>query len=122
VGQTKTYIDGQFRGSGDLRGDDVEAINLTSIAKPFNYIGQRIYPNLPKFNGLIDELKIYNYIRTTEEIAQDYMDVRTDVTYVCNSEDEDLDIWDFDNNCRIDITDLAELVSQWLEHDRIVRP
>jgi hypothetical protein len=121
-GRSKTYIDGQFKGSGDLRGDDVSEINLTDITKTYNYIGNRIYPNLPKFDGLIDELKIYNYIRTTQEIAQDYMDVRTDVTYVCNSEEDDLSVWDLDGNCRIDISDLAELVSKWLEHDRIYRP
>jgi hypothetical protein len=123
VGQSKTYIDGQFKGSGDLRGDDVLEINLTDITKTYNYIGNRIYSTtLPKFDGLIDELKIYNYVRTTEEIAQDYMDVRTDVTYVCNSEEDDLSAVDFDGNCRIDLADLAEFLSKWLEHDRIYRP
>jgi hypothetical protein len=50
------------------------------------------------------------------------MDVRTDVTYVCNSEEDDLSAVDFDGNCRIDLADLAEFLSKWLEHDRIYRP
>jgi hypothetical protein len=115
-GVSKIYIDGEFKSTKNLQA------NLTAIAKPLNYIGGRIYPNLPKFDGLIDELKIYNYVRTTQQIAQDYMAVRTNVTYVCNSEEENLSAWDFDGNCRIDLSDLAVLLSKWLEHDRIYRP
>lgn len=118
-GQSKTYIDGEFKDSGDLRGDDVDAINLTDITKSTNYIGRRLYPNLPMFDGLIDELKIYNYILSDGQIAQEYIDVMGG--FVC-TEEYDVEAYDYDHNCRVDLVDLAEFASKWLEHDRIYRP
>ena len=116
-GQSKIYIDGEFKGS-----DSSEA-NLTDISKTKNYIGHRIYSEygtaLPKFDGLIDELKIYNYVLSDAQIAQEYLNVMGG--YVC-SEDYDLQAYDYDHNCRVDLVDIAELLSKWLEHDRIYRP
>jgi hypothetical protein len=68
------------------------------------------------FNGLIDELKIYNYALSTEQIAQDYLDVRGD--WICNQELNDLD-FDYDNDCEIGIGDLAYIVEEWVVSYRI---
>ncbi|MEJ5258670.1 MAG: LamG-like jellyroll fold domain-containing protein [Anaerohalosphaeraceae bacterium] len=116
TGMSKTYIDGQFKSSYNLQA------NLTAISKPINYIGRRIYPNLPKFDGLIDELKVYNYVRSTEQIARDYMEVRTNVPFVCNQEISDLGQTDYNRDCRTDLADLAIFLSRWVEDDRIYRP
>ncbi|MCE5185947.1 MAG: hypothetical protein LLF76_07460 [Planctomycetaceae bacterium] len=112
-GQSKIYVDGEYRAS-----DSSEA-NLTGISKTLNYIGFRIYPNLPKFNGVIDELKVYNYVLSAPQIAQEYTNVMGG--YVC-SEGYDVQAYDYDHDCRVDMTDLSELLSNWLEHDRIYRP
>lgn len=117
-GQSKIYIDGEFKGS-----DSSEA-NLADISnKTKNYIGHRIYSEygtaLPKFDGVIDELKIYNYVLSDAQIAQEYLNVMGG--YVC-SEGYDLQAYDYDHNCRVDLVDIAELLSKWLEHDRIYRP
>ena len=125
VGNSKMYIDGEFKGSKDLRGDDVSEVNLTYITKSKNYIGHRIYSDymsgtpLPKYDGLIDELKIYNYVLSDVQIAQEYINIKGG--YVC-TEDYDLQAYDYDNNCRLELSDLAEFVTKWLEHDRIYRP
>ncbi len=108
-GGGKIYINGEYGGGGGLR-------NPSDIPKTLNYIGKAIsteatYPN---FGGLIDELKIYNYALTAEEIAQEYMDVRTEVEFICNRDDYDLGDWDFDNNCQVDLSDFAEIAEKWL--------
>lgn len=72
------------------------------------------------FNGMIDELKIYNYARTTEQIAQDYLDVRGE--WVCNYElntGTTALAYDFDANCRIDLIDFAIFADTWMETYRI---
>src|SRR5690606_38415387 len=85
----KIYINGQHRGKDGLYHPSV-------IPKPLNYIGKAIstVDTAPNFDGLIDELKIYNYAKTADEIAQEYMDVITSVQFICDMEDYDLDDWD----------------------------
>ena len=68
------------------------------------------------FNGMIDELKIYNYARTTEQVAQDYLDVQGD--WICNLELPAIP-YDFDGNCRIDLEDFAAFAASWMENNRI---
>jgi len=68
------------------------------------------------FNGMIDELKIYNYARTTEQIAQDYLAVRGE--WICNRELYNLP-YDFNNDCIVDISDFAAFAATWLDSYRI---
>ena len=119
IGISKTYIDGEFKASGDLRGNDVEEINLTSIDKSSNLIGKRIYPNLQNFDGFIDEVKVYNYVLNDVQIAEEYVAVMGGV--IC-AEGYDLQDYDYDHNCRVDLMDFAEFSSKWLEHERFYRP
>ena len=68
------------------------------------------------FNGMIDELKIYNYARTTEQVAQDYLAVKGE--WVCNLELSAIP-YDFDGNCRVDLEDFAAFAAAWMESNRI---
>ena len=68
----------------------------------------------PNFNGQIDDFKIYNYAKTAEDIAREYMEVRTDVEFICNMDDYDLADWDYNGNCRVDLLDLVEVAEHWL--------
>lgn len=113
AGQSKVYIDGEFKGS------DSSEINLTGISKTSNFIGKRIYPNLPMFDGVIDELKIYNYVLTDLQIAREYTSVVDG--YVC-SEGYNLAAYDYDHDCRVDLDDLAQFFTRWLDEQRIYRP
>lgn len=110
-GVGKLYINGQYGGEGNLR-------RPSDISKTIQYIGKAINEtdSPPNFNGLIDELKIYNYVKTTDQIAQEYMAFRTDVEFICNMDDYDLEAWDFDGNCRIDIPDLLVIAEKWLQN------
>jgi hypothetical protein len=107
----KIYINGRYGGQDGL-------YHPNEITKTLNYIGKAINTtdNPPNFNGLIDELKIYNYAKTTEEIAREYMAVRADVESICDMENYDLADWDFNSNCRIDLPDLAEIAEKWLDN------
>jgi hypothetical protein len=59
---------------------------------------------------------VYNYARTTEQIAQDYLAVRGD--WVCNYELYDLP-FDFDGDCRVGLADFAMFAEAWLDSYRI---
>lgn len=81
-----------------------------------NYIAYSQFSGDPYFDGWIDDLKIYNYARTTEQVAQDYLDVRG--AYVCNNELEAL-VYDFNDDCQTTLEDFAMFVSEWLGSNRI---
>jgi hypothetical protein len=68
------------------------------------------------FYGVLDDVKVYNYVRTTEQIAKDYLAVRGE--WVCNREVPALP-YDYNNDCRIDLADLALFAQAWLESNRI---
>ncbi|MBN1126811.1 MAG: hypothetical protein JXA82_17530 [Sedimentisphaerales bacterium] len=107
----KIYINGRYGGRDGL-------YHPSDITKPLNYIGKAINTtdSPPNFDGLIDELKIYNYAKTAEEIAREYMDVMTSVAFICDMEAYDLADWDYDSNCRIDLADLVEITERWLQN------
>ena len=65
----------------------------------------------------IDELKMYSYPMTTEDIAQEYLDI-SGAEWVCNYELYDL-VYDFDGNCRVDLADFALFAATWLDDYRI---
>lgn len=107
-------------------------LNPVDLKTILNYIGKSQWPQDAEFNGLIDELKIYNYARTNEQIAQDYMAVTGD-SYICDAENND--VWRYDqgwevipgdpsswiggnNNCKIDLPDFAGMAARWLEADQ----
>jgi hypothetical protein len=70
------------------------------------------------FNGMIDELKIYNYALTTEQVAKDYLKVRDE--WICNMELYDLpDGLDLNDDCVFDLSDFASIAARWLESYRI---
>jgi hypothetical protein len=90
-------------------------LNPRDVAATRNYIGKSQFVD-PYFNGLMDDIRIYNYARTTEQIAQDYLGVKGD--WVCNNELNNL-AYDFDNNCQVDLADFAMFASEWLDSFRI---
>jgi hypothetical protein len=91
-------------------------INPINVGAVLNYLGKSQFTADAEFNGNIDDLKIYNYARTTEQIAQDYLEVAGG--WVCNKELTALP-YDFDNNCQVDLGDFAKFAATWLESNRI---
>jgi hypothetical protein len=65
------------------------------------------------FDGLIDDLRIYNYALTALESAYLYTDA-SGKTVCLNPQDPVLVAYDFDRNCKVDLGDFAMLAAQWL--------
>jgi len=107
----RVYVDGELVGTNT--GMTLDPVDYGPTSN--NYIGKSQWPD-PYFDGMIDELKIYNYARTTVEIAQDYLDVEGD--WVCNQELNDLG-YDYDGNCELGLGDLAIIVDEWATTYRI---
>ena len=105
----RLYVNGQLEGTGTITHDPVD------IAATLNYVGKSQYPD-PFFNGIIDDMKVYSYARTTEEIAQDFLSLKDG--WVCNNELYDLP-YDFDGNCQVDIGDFAIFAAAWMDSYRI---
>ena len=89
--------------------------NPISVTQTNNLVGKSQFAD-PEFNGLIDELMIYNYALTTEEIAQDYIAVKGG--WVCNNEVTVLP-YDYDGDCMIGLGDFAIFAATWLDSNRI---
>jgi len=104
------YINGEHKASGAM------AINPIAFAAKNNYIGKSQYGSDSYFKGVIDELKIYNYARTTEQIALDYLAVKGE--WICDREHYNLP-YDFDNNCQVDLLDFAAFAKTWMYSYRI---
>ena len=107
----KLYVNGELNSTND--NVDIDPIDFDS---QLNYFGKSQFAADWYFTGKIDEVKIYNYALTTEEIAQDYMDVAGG--WVCDY-DRDALLYDHNGNCVIDIADFAIFVATWLDSHRI---
>ncbi|MEN6309156.1 MAG: LamG-like jellyroll fold domain-containing protein [Anaerohalosphaeraceae bacterium] len=81
-----------------------------------NYIGKSQWPDA-YYNGLIDDMKIYNYPLSNYQIAQEYISVMGG--WVCDKEGPEAVLYDFDGNCRVDIGDFAIFATEWLNDNRI---
>jgi hypothetical protein len=107
----RLYVNGQL-----VDTNTAMTLNPTDLGTIVNnYIGKSQFVD-PYFNGLIDDLMIYNYARTTLQIARDYLGVRGD--WVCNMEVTALP-YDYDGNCMISLGDFAIFAETWLESNRI---
>lgn len=65
------------------------------------------------YNGLMDDVRVYNYPLSREAIAYLYADVTGES--VCVYPNDPALAYDFNNNCKVDLPDFAELASNWLE-------
>ena len=65
--------------------------------------------NEDQYNGTIDEVTIYNYAMSKEDMAQLYTDIIGGT--VCMEFHQ----YDFDHNCYVDLSDLAVFLSGWME-------
>jgi hypothetical protein len=118
VAVTITGDTGRLYRNGELIAvNTAMTFNPIEVGAVLNYLGKSQYTADPEFNGLIDDLKIWNYALTTYDIAQEYLAVAGGS--VCNREELDLGEYDADGDCRITLADFASFAARWLEDDRI---
>ena len=65
------------------------------------------------YDGWIDDVKIYSYARTAEDVAQEYFDVTGIRSCIYDYDNPDF-VLDFDDNCIIDLADFAVFAQSWL--------
>jgi hypothetical protein len=76
-------------------------------------IGVETFAGLSQWNGLIDNLEIYNYALSRVDVAVLYTDAVPGAK-VCTS-DPVVDDADLNDDCIVNLKDLAEFAVQWLE-------
>ncbi len=112
VGTSTMYING--RQSVQMVGD-LYMPKLAGQSNLFIGAGQNENPANFFFNGLIDDVRIYNYALEHVEVAQLYTDV---VGPACVFGNPPFDVSGPEGvpDCVVDLHDFAELAAQWLNH------
>jgi hypothetical protein len=109
----RIYVNGKLVGTNTSFTNDPVTMGTTAN----NWLGRSQFGSGDGyFNGMIDELKIYNYARTTVQIAQDYQAVKPG--WICNMELTAL-VYDFNGDCEVSLQDFAMFAATWLNSNRI---
>jgi len=106
----RIFVNGEYKNKNTITFDPI------NFAPVNNYLGKSMWAGDPYFNGIIDDLKIYNYARDNEQVALDYLALKGQ--WICDHEHNDLE-YDFDDNCQIDILDFASFAATWMDSYRI---
>lgn len=112
--QMKVYVDGEWKANSGTRA-------LTDFA-PWQYPMALLGSNSrgqgvgERFSGQIDQLKVINYAMSAEEVAYEFLDVKGG--WVCDSE-LPVHPYDYNNDCQVDIGDLAVFAAEWMSSNRI---
>lgn len=117
VAVTITGDTGRLYRNGELIATNTSMTNNPiDVGAVLNYIGKSQWPD-PEFDGMIDDLKIWNYALATVDVAKEYLTVSGG--WVCNREIYDQQAYDTNGNCVIDLPDFVSFAARWLEDDRI---
>lgn len=117
VAVTITGSTGRLYRNGELVATNTNmTLNPIDVGATLNYLGKSQWPDA-KFNGLIDDLKIWNYALSAVDAAHLYLDIEGGS--VCNREIYNLQAYDTDGDCRIGLADFASFAERWLEDQRI---
>ena len=106
-----------------VNGDEVASntsmtLNPTDFNPADNLIADSQYEADPYFNGALDDIRIYSYALTPAEVAGLYTEVKTS-DYVCVEDPENPIDYDLNDDCRVDLEDVAALAGRWLDCERI---
>ncbi len=105
------YSNGEIKGSGSFAlGDKEDAINAMIC------LGGSNFDNNPGkwMNGVLDDVKIYNYALTDIEVAQKFV-ADDPGGKVCVASLKPDTKYDLNDDCIIDISDFAEFAAAWLD-------
>jgi hypothetical protein len=69
------------------------------------------------FDGSIDDVKVYGYVRDAYDIAEEYVGI-VPTAGVCPDPSTGLD-YDLDGDCDVDIADFAEFAAKWYNCNRV---
>ena len=113
TGLTKLYKNGvryfYYNNDGTVNTPQVTVSMPIVVTRVNNYIGKSAWPD-NYFTGQMDEVRVYNYALTDDEIAQQYV-TDAGLASVCQTKPT----YDFTGDCKEDLADLVALASQWLD-------
>ena len=105
----RLYLDGELISTNT--GISHDPLDVGAV---LNYIGKSQYED-PEFDGMFDDLKIWNYALSGYDVAQEYMTIAGGS--ICDRENYDQQNYDVNDDCIIDITDFAAFALRWMEDD-----
>ena len=108
-GNVKVYKDTKPIGNEVYVSNNNGMPNL--ITRTLNWIGKSNYPDA-LYNGLMDDVRIYNHALTQDEIFGLYT---LSTPYICDVKPA----YDFNNDCRTNLADLAMFAMEWMDCNRI---
>jgi hypothetical protein len=112
-GDTLTvYADGEAKASSSVGAID----NFAAWDHPFTILADNLRGTITKHvTGMVDDLRIYNYGLTSEEIAVAYYD-ETGTSACLDAPDTRYNLVNTGSSyCRVDLTDFAEFALNWLD-------
>jgi hypothetical protein len=106
--QVVTYFDGL-----PVQTNNYSATNFAPWQYPFPLlsINSRGMIGTENFAGGVDDMRIYNYALTAEQVAQMYYDTTGEKVCLYGNP-----AYDLNGNCIVDLGDLALLAGDWLTH------
>ena len=118
-GRLKIYVNGLREDQNGLDNDPFVLAHVSPLTIGGWYNGSE---TVEVFDGLIDDVRIYNYMLTDEQIASLYVDWVD--TYLCDSGGLDglsaeAAPFDVNGDCIVNLGDLAEAAAVWLECVRV---
>jgi hypothetical protein len=109
--QASLYLDGNLIRQGAWAGTIELMLPTNSL------IGRTRVGSNGFFNGLVDEVKVYNFVQTLTDIRRDYL---LGAPYICADETyAAIKAYDFNGDCRITFADYAIFSQNWLSHARL---
>ena len=114
-GNARLYIDGVLQGSvtGFSYGTGVDA----PLKLACSNFSEETGVSSEYFNGMVDDVRIYNYARSSAQVAQDFLAVNGG--WVCDIEGTaDLTL-DLNDDCQVDLADFAVMAAAWMNSNRI---
>lgn len=101
------YIDGELRASGNFQLGDAMDVMLCLGGNGFESTGREW------MNGVLDDVRIYNYALGELDIAVNYTTDAPDKTACVQSQRPDAQ-FDLNGNCIVDLGDIAIFAADWL--------
>ena len=98
-------------------GEEVASGTITHTPMDFTpalcYIGKSHWPD-PYFNGVIDDMKIYNYGMDDVQVASAYIEDVPNAE-VCIQSKKPSALFDMNDDCSVDVLDFQDMVFHWLD-------
>lgn len=101
AGDVIVYKDGFQVNTGSIGIPDI-------ITRTSNFIGESNWEADELYNGMMDDMRIYNYAITADDVADLYSAVEGDY---CRFPP----IYDFTDDCKVTVDDIAYLAGYWLD-------